>query len=384
MGQENKKDSDYPFLSKAFFQINLGYVDYGFDESILNDGFEVSGYRRNPFSGRLLLGYKFNEEWALQYGVMRPAVWFEFENVNGTNLNKSVFVNSWFLSLSRHFKIDNNWSLFAEAGPARVTRKGFLLGNLRGVEDRDYFSLLTVGGIKYKLNDRWDLSAQTVYTPETSSNNTPIYQFTAGIQYNLSKLVPKEYHEESEVFFPKNTFQLGYANDAVGYAANKFFSLQARVGNFRSVGVPIFWYGDAKAQHTFHLNYNRTVYKGKKIFSLSWGSSLTAFQSTLEKEWVVALSIYPQLNFYFWRNEDFNMYANYSVIGPTYISVSDIDGLETGPNVTYQDFMGVGAYFGKNNSYNAELKIIHYSNGNIFNKNDGVAIPLVFTFGKSF
>lgn len=382
--QETTEKKDYPFLERTFFQINLGYVNYGFDESLLNEGFTTSGYYKNPFSGRLLLGYKIDKNWALQYGVMRPAVWFEFENVNGTDLKKSVFVNSWFLTLSRQFSLNDRWSLIAETGPARVTRKGFLLGTNRGVEDKDYFSVMSVAGLKYHLNNQWDLSAQAMFIPTESADQPSIYQFTAGFQYNLSNLVPKEFHETSDVFFPKNTLQIGYANDAIGYAANKFFSMQARIGNFRSAGLPVFWYGDAKASHTLHLNYNRTVYKGKKILTLGYGVSFTAFQSTIENDWVIALSVYPQINFYFWRNESFNMYANYSLIGPTYLSVEDIDGFETGPKVTYQDFMGVGAYFGKNNSYNAELKIIHYSNGNIFNRNAGVAIPLVFTFGKSF
>ena len=197
-------------------------------------------------------------------------------------------------------------------------------------------------------------------------------------------MVPKQFHEENDIFFPKHTLQLGYSNDFIGYAPNKFFSLQSRIGNFRSAGIPIFWYGDAKASNTIALNYNRTVYKGKKILTLGYGASVTAFQSSLEKEWVMALSVYPQISFFFWRKPEFNMYATYSLIGPTYLSKENIDGFETGPKVTYQDFMGIGAYLGSENKWNAELKIIHYSNGNIFNQNDGVAIPMVFTIGRSF
>lgn len=382
--QDEVAEKDYPILANTFIQINLGYLNYPYDEGLLNEGFTTSGYKKNPFSGRLMLGYKFDENWAIQYGVLRPAVWFEFEKVNGTNLTKSVFLNSWFLTLSRNFSLSDKWSIYTEAGPARVTRKGFLLGENRGVEDEEYFSLMAVGGLKYKLNNRWDLTAQAMYIPKHNDSQGAVSQFTAGFQYNLSELVPKEYHETTDVFFPKNTLQLGYSNDFIGFFANKFFSFQSRIGSFENFGVPVFWYGDVKASNTVHLNYHRTVYKGRKILSLGWGASATAFESSRDRDWVYALSIYPQIDFYFWREQQFAMYANYSLIGPTFISKENIDGLETGPEFTYQDFMGVGAYFGKDHSYNFELKIIHYSNGNIFNQNDGVAVPLMFTFGKSF
>ena len=77
------------------------------------------------------------------------------------------------------------------------------------------------------------------------------------------------------------------------------------------------------------------------------------------------------------------MYLNYSIIGPTYLTKKNIDNLPTGPKLTYQDFMGIGAFFGKHRKYNFELRIMHYSNGNISPQNDGVAIPVMLTFGKT-
>jgi len=122
----------------------------------------------------------------------------------------------------------------------------------------------------------------------------------------------------------------------------------------------------------------------KKTFSLDWGVSATCFQSKLNKEDVFAFSVFPVLRFYVLRRKGFDMYTNYSVIGPTFISKKQIDGFGTGPLITYQDTMGLGVFFGENRKYNLELRIMHYSNGNIFTKNDGVAIPLQFTLGKTF
>lgn len=117
---------------------------------------------------------------------------------------------------------------------------------------------------------------------------------------------------------------------------------------------------------------------------MDWGASVTAFQSSLNHENVFAFSIFPVLRFYLLRRNGYDFYTNYSLIGPTLLTKSDIDGLETGPKVIFQDTMGFGVFFGKNRKYNAELRIMHYSNGNIFTRNDGVAIPLQFTLGKTF
>ena len=84
------------------------------------------------------------------------------------------------------------------------------------------------------------------------------------------------------------------------------------------------------------------------------------------------------------RRKGFDMYTNYSLIGPTLLTKDNLDNLNTGPKITYQDMMGLGIFFGKKRRYNAELRIMHYSNGNIFPQNAGVAVPIQFTLGKTF
>ncbi|MFI5132231.1 MAG: acyloxyacyl hydrolase [Chitinophagales bacterium] len=46
--------------------------------------------------------------------------------------------------------------------------------------------------------------------------------------------------------------------------------------------------------------------------------------------------------------------------------------------------MGIGVFAGKKRSLNAEIRIAHYSNGNIFPQNNGVMIPLTLAVGYSF
>src|SRR5207244_3552583 len=61
-----------------------------------------------------------------------------------------------------------------------------------------------------------------------------------------------------------------------------------------------------------------------------------------------------------------------------------IDGRETGERFTFQDFMGVGTFFGKTRRMNAEIGIKHYSNGNVFTRNASIKIPLTLTLGLAF
>jgi hypothetical protein len=70
--------------------------------------------------------------------------------------------------------------------------------------------------------------------------------------------------------------------------------------------------------------------------------------------------------------------------GPAFISKANLDGHDTGKRFTFQDFMGCGLFTGKKRQWNVEMRIAHFSNGNIFPKNDGIMIPLTFNLGYSF
>ena len=79
-----------------------------------------------------------------------------------------------------------------------------------------------------------------------------------------------------------------------------------------------------------------------------------------------------------------DLYIFYSVAGPSFLSKTVIDGTLTGRHFTFQDFMGMGIFAGKQRNVNAEVNINHYSNGNIFTENAGLKIPLTFTLGYAF
>ena len=388
-GQEAIKSKAQPsnFLSRSYYSINFGGIFYPFSNENLIDGYKTASFSKNYFSGRLLLGYKILPDLAVQFGTMRPASWFKYNNVNNIGYERSVWINAWSLSLKKNINLNKKISVFAEAGIANVTRVGFSINDDIIYSDAHFASLLYGFGFNYKLNEKWRLNLNGTFLPKSTKENQPsISQVTFGFEYHINKLskAQVEKHENNGHFFPKNMLQVSYGTSKIGFGVNRFFGMSLKVGDFESFGIPVFWVGEVKAAHSFSITYQRLVFRTEKIFSLDWGVSITAFQTEETKENVLAFSIFPTMRFYLMRRKGFDMYTNYSLIGPTYLTKGNIDKLYTGPKITYQDTMGLGFFFGKKRSYNAEFRIMHYSNGNIFTNNSGVAVPIQFTFGKTF
>lgn len=387
-GQEDKKSKTKftNFLAKSYYSINFGGIFYPFSNDNLQPGYATETFSRNWFSGRFLLGYKITDNLSAQFGTMRPASWFKYDNVNNVGYENSVWINAWSLSLKNDFNINSKTSVYAEAGVANLTRIGFSIDDKVVYEDAHYASLIYSFGVQYWLSNKWRLTASGTFLPKSDKYNQPsISQANLGFEYHLQQVDDKtaEEYATNKYFFPNNILQVSYGNGGIGFGMNEFFSMNMQLGNFESFGIPVFWLGDVKAQHALSITYQRLIYRSEKIFSLDWGASATYFQSR-GGENVFAFSIFPVLRFYLLRRNSFDFYTNYSIIGPTYITQSSIDNFDTGTNVTYQDTMGFGVFFGKDRKYNFEMRIMHYSNGNIFVNNSGVAVPIQFTFGKTF
>lgn len=387
-GQEDKKSKTKftNFLANSYYSINFGGIFYPFSNDNLQPGYATETFSRNWFSGRFLLGYKITDNLSAQFGTMRPASWFKYDNVNNIGYDRSVWINAWSLSLKNDFNINSKTSVYAEAGVANLTRIGFSIDDKVVYEDAHYASLIYSFGVQYWLSNKWRLTASGTFLPKSDKYNQPsISQANLGFEYHLQQVDDKtaEEYATNKYFFPNNILQVSYGNGGIGFGMNEFFSMNMQLGNFESFGIPVFWLGDVKAQHALSITYQRLIYRSEKIFSLDWGASATYFQSR-GGENVFAFSIFPVLRFYLLRRNSFDFYTNYSIIGPTYITQSSIDNFDTGTNVTYQDTMGFGVFFGKDRKYNFEMRIMHYSNGNIFVNNSGVAVPIQFTFGKTF
>jgi hypothetical protein len=386
--EENKSKTKFTnFLANSYYSINFGGIFYPFSNDNLIENYQTNTFSKNWFSGRLLLGYKITDDLSFQFGTMRPASWFEYDNVNNIGYQRSVWINAWSLSLKKDFRISDKIDVYSEVGIANLTRVGFSINDKVIYDDAHYGSLIYGLGAHYNLSEKWRLNANGTFLPKSKKNNQPsISQFSLGFEYHLQQVDDDTAlsYEKNQYFFPKNILQVSYGNSAIGFGMNQFFSMSMRVGNFESFGIPIFWVGEVKAQHSLSVTYQRLIYRSERIFSLDWGASITYFQSELGKENVFAFSIFPVLRFYLSRRKGYDLYANYSIIGPAYLTKSDIDGIDSGPKITFHDTMGFGVFFGKSRKYNFELRIMHYSNGNNFTSNAGVAVPIQFTLGKTF
>jgi Lipid A 3-O-deacylase (PagL) len=74
-----------------------------------------------------------------------------------------------------------------------------------------------------------------------------------------------------------------------------------------------------------------------------------------------AQEVYPLFRFILLRTRPADLYVDYSLAGPSYISQTEIDGRDTGARFTFQDFVGVGLFLNEDRRCNAEIGIKHFS-----------------------
>lgn len=362
-------------LKDSYFGVNMGYIDYKFTQAQLEPGFTAQTVSIPHFAVRVILfGHRFNDYLSAQITYMRPASWVEFKNINGTGATRSIRTNVAGLTLRPTLPIGKKFAINGEAGLGIISRCGTDINGVTVVRDAVYGTFLLGGSASYHINRNWELTAGTVWSPKNKSVKQPstVY-YSGGFNYTLRSL-PKERVEKSQksgVIFPKHNLQIGYGTNVLGYGVNKFVSST----------VPIFWGGEIDIKRGVSLSYQRNVYHGKRVFSIDWGLDFSYWKTKKNDEGFFTASIYPMVRFTAMRTKDVDLYFNYSVAGPSYISRIVMDGMKTGTNFTFRDEMGMGMFCGKNRQVNAEIRIAHYSNGNVLPPNNGVTIPLTFLVG---
>ncbi|HSU26821.1 MAG TPA: acyloxyacyl hydrolase [Chitinophagaceae bacterium] len=370
-----------PPLSKSYFGVNIGYINYPFSNAHLEPGYQAGNINvPHPAVRLVLYGYHVNKYISAQITYMRPVNWVQYNNINGAPTSNSVWMNIAGISAKARLPLSSKFSIYGEGGYNLVTRHGFFLDNDPHpvVKDVSYSSFLLGAGIEFHVDKKWDLLFSAALTPRSSANKQPhtIY-FGAGFNFNMHPMPEEKVKRNSDgkYIFPVNLLQLGYTTNALGYGANKFVSAGK---------IPVFWGGNVRVEHGFSIQYQRNIFHGRKVFSLDWGANISIWRTNKKKENFFTLSVFPVIRFHFLHSPGFDLYFNYSVAGPAYISKVRLDDLETGRHFTFHDVMGMGAFIGKQRKMNFELKVAHYSNGNIFPQNEGVMIPLSFNFGYTF
>jgi len=379
-------------LRNAYFGVSIGSINYDFGASQFM-AHAPAGYTFNsvdvnhPAVRLVLYGYEFNKYLSAQLTYMRPVSWVFYYYNRGTeqNVRSSVWMNVGGLTLRPQLPITDRISLNGEFGLGIVTRHGFSdLNDNPIIKGVTYASVLMGAGVNYNINDNWRLTLSTAYTPQKKSVDQPATTFIAvGFNYKLKTVSEKKLQNAAETGYtnPKQWLQIGYSSNVLGYGINNALEKAC-----------LFWGGDAEVYQGLTLSYHRNIFHTKKIFALDWGVSASAWQtkgagtglSNPNKEDFFTLSVFPVARFNFLHTKPLDAYFYYSVAGPTYISKKIIDGNDTGEHFTFQDTMGTGVFFGEDRNWNAEIKIGHYSNGNVFPQNAAVKIPLSLNVGYAF
>lgn len=372
--------AQYPdLLENAYFEANVGYIHYPFTLKNLEPGFQ--GDRviiPRPAVRLVLFGYRFNKYLSGQITYMRPVNWVQFENINGNQQRHSVWMNIGGISLKSQYPLLKRLSIYGEAGFALITRNGFEIDGRPVVRNATFGNALLGSGLRFHLNEKWMLNAGITYSPRNSHAGQPHSSFiSTGFTYQMKRL-PDEtarLNATNGFHYPKQLLQIGYVTNALGYGVNHFFA---------DGKIPIFWGGVSAIKSGLAIHYQRNYFHTRKVFSFDLGASLSYYRSNLNDEDIITASVYPLLRFTALRTRSFDLFFNYSVAGPAFISRTRIDSIQNGRRFTFQDFMGMGIFSGKDRRFNAELRIAHYSNGNIFSQNEGVKIPLTIHAGITF
>ncbi len=375
-----KQNVQYPrLLSHSYFSVSPGLIYYPFSDRQLAAGFRSSSIRIPHAGVRLVLfGHEFTPHLSAQITYMRPVLWVEYQGINGTNQNHSVWMNVAGLTAKLGQPLFKKFSVYGEAGLGIITRKGFSMDASPVLRDASYATILSGLGLEYQLSPKWHLTTNLAYVLSNEKQTQPHILFVSGgFRYTLRPLGPGQIEKvlQAGYHFPRNLVQAGYITNAAGYGVNDFVSGDK---------LPVFWGGDAEVRKGFSLRYQHTVFHTRKVFSLETGASLTFMKSRRDGNQFFAFSLYPLFRFTALRTKPADLYFLYSVAGPSFISKTEIDGNDTGTHFTFQDLMGMGFFMGKKKNLNLEATIGHYSNGNLFPQNAGIKIPLSFYVGYGF
>ena len=374
--QPGERRIQYPFgLKNAYFGINIGYINYPFSSAQLEPGFSVEKVVIPHIAPRITLyGYQFSKYLSAQITYMRPVDWVTYNNINGDKVTHSVWMNVGGLTLATQLPLGKKFSLFAEAGLGIVTRKGFEIDYKPVVKNATYATGLFGGALQFHLNRKWDLQLNATWSPADAKNKQPATTFYSfGFNYRMKELSKEKVASniKSGYYFAKHFLQASFTTNAFHYGANDLFSKT----------LPLFWGGAAHLKQGFSVNYQRNIFHARKVFSLDWAAGIGYWRSRNNNDKFLTLSVYPVLRFTAFRSPKTDLFFEYTVAGPTYISKTLIDKETTGRHFTFYDAMGIGMFTGKKKNLNAGIRIAHFSNGNIFPQNNGVKVPLTFSFG---
>jgi hypothetical protein len=368
------------FLSNAYIGLQLGYIGYHFSNAQLLPGFQAQSVQVPHFAQRFVIfGHEFNKYFSGQVSELVAAHPVAYQNVNGDMASHDLWMNNIAgFTVKARLPLSRKFSLFGEGGLGVVTRNGFQINQSTVLNGANYATFLFGGGLDYRVNDHWDVLTGVIVAPGHAAGKQPATEFvSSGFTYTMRHVPvePEGAGARNGPIWPKNVIQLGYITDALGFGVNDFFSKGK---------VAIFWHGTVEVANGVSVNYRHNLFHTRRFFAIDWGADVSSWKSRKNGDRFYTASLYPALRIPIVRTNPVETYFSYSLAGPSLITRTNIDGVETGKMFTFQDYMSVGFYLGKKRRVTGEIRIAHYSNANLFSQNPGLTIPLGFYFGSSF
>ena len=153
--------------------------------------------------------------------------------------------------------------------------------------------------------------------------------------------------------------------------------------------------GSSQNNWSASIDYNFLLYERSPRQHFLIGASYTYIWSdSASNDSMYALSIYPQVSFYptegSWAYTISPTWAEpffyFRALGPTYLSSNTLGDRQQSNNFAFQAQIGVGAKIKSSNDTETIVALSwkHFSNGNLFDNNDGIDFPIVLNVGIRF
>jgi opacity protein-like surface antigen len=180
-----------PALRDAYLEVGVGALtgDFGASQFQAVPGYTFESAELKPAAVRLAIGSEFGRYLAAQISYLRPLEWVRY-NYRGADLrleSASVRLAITGLTLRPRLPVTDRLLVYGEAGASIVTRSGIdAPDGTPLVEEASYVALVLGGGIEYRVNDHWAVTASAVYSPGNASEAQPATSlFGAGFSYRL-------------------------------------------------------------------------------------------------------------------------------------------------------------------------------------------------------
>ncbi len=366
------------FMTNSYFTFTVGSIGYLFTGAQLEPGFQAASVDKPRLAVRAdFFGHHFTKHLAAQVTYMRPARFVSYNDINGKSGSNQVSNAYAGLTFVWDLALTDRASMYVEGGYGVTSRSGFQIDGKTALQPAHYGAGLVGGGLAFHATPTMDVMLGATYSPGRKSFQQPSTRlFTTGLRYHMRPVPASDVtaNRDAGFVFPANVVRVGGTTNVFTYGLNDLFSKK----------IPIFWGGHVETKNGMTLDYQRNVFHTKKVFAFDVGGSVSEWNSNGNEEGFITVSAYPMFRFFIARLEPADIYFSYSLAGPTFISRTVIDGLETGTHFTFQDFMGIGAYLGKTRRVNAEIGIKHFSNGNLVTTNASIKVPLTIMVGLTF